>query len=189
MDTAIDPLDDLSEQDLAKVEELAKKCLVEGATLADVKGYTEDELEAVYHLAYNAYQQRKYDKAHRIFQFLVHHDHMESRFWMGLAASSQMSGSNKQAVTAYGMAAVLDATNPVPALHAGECYLALGDSENARKALDAVEYVSGLTGASAHARTRTRAAALAAALEKSESAPGGPSGAPRHPAEASEKEG
>ncbi len=188
MEAATDLLDALSENDLLRVEELAKKCLIEGATLADVRGYTEDELEAVYHFAHNAYQQRKYEEARQLFQFLVHNDHAESRFWMGLAASLQMSGGHKQAVTAYGMAAILDATNPRPALHAGECYLALGDPENARNAFNSVEFICGLPDASAHADLRMRAAALAAAIDIAAPAPGSPANAPRQPEETPEQD-
>lgn len=188
MEAATDILDTLSENDLLRVEKLAKNCLMEGATLADVRGYTEEELEAVYHFAHNAYQQRKYDEARRLFQFLVHNDHAESRFWMGLAASCQLSGSHEQAVTAYSMAAVLDATNPRPALHAGECYLALGDMKNARKAFDAVEFICGLPSASAHADLRKRAAALAVALEQANPQPVGPVDAAHRRRETPEKD-
>lgn len=166
-----DVLASLSESKLLAVEELAKKCLIEGATLADVRGYTEDEMEAVYNFAHNAYRQRKYEEARQLFQFLVENDHAESRFWMGLAASYHMSGSYDQAVTAYGMAAVLDATNPRPAFHAGECYIAMKDSKNARKALDAVEFICGLPGASAHADLRKRAAVLSAKIGKANRSP------------------
>ena len=168
MQAETDILDSLSENDLLRVEELAKKCLIDGATLADIRGYTGDEMEAVYHFAHNAYQQRKYAEALRLFQFLVHNDHAETRFWMGLAASYHMSGSHRQAVTAYGMAAVLDATNPRPALHAGECYLAMGDRQNARKAFEAVAFICGLRGASEHEALRKRAAALVAAIDNAD---------------------
>ena len=122
-------------------------------------------MEVVYHFAHNAYQQRKYEEALRLFQFLVQNDHAETRFWMGLAASYHMSGSHRQAVTAYGMAAVLDATNPRPALYAGECHLAVGDRQNARKAFEAVAFVCGLPGATGHDAVRSRAAALLAAMD------------------------
>lgn len=168
MNTPTDILESLSESDLLVVEELAKKCLIEGAVLSDVRGYTDDEMEAVYHFAHNAYRQRKYTEAAHLFQFLVQNNHTESRFWMGLAASYHLSGSHEQAVTAYGMAAVLDATNPRPALHAGECYLAMKDPRNARKAFEAVDFICGLPGARAHETLRKRAAALLAAVDRSD---------------------
>jgi len=138
---AIDPFEAIADEQLQTVEELAKKCLLEGATLGAVRGYSSDELEAVYGLAHNAYQQRKYEQAVKLFLFLVENDHAEHRFWMGLAAAYQMAEEHRKALVAFGMVAVLDATNPWPSIHACECYLALGERESARLALDAAEGV------------------------------------------------
>ena len=150
---AIETLESLSDAQLLTVEELARKCLTEGGTLADVRGFTDDEMEAVYNFAHNAYRQHRYEDAERLFYFLAENDHTESRFWMGLGASHQMMGGYEQAVTAYGVAAVLDATNPQPPLRACECFLVLRDWNAARKALDAVGLICGATGgAGVHAR-------------------------------------
>ena len=166
---ATDVLDDLTDAQLATVEELARKCLEHGAALADVRGYTQDEMEAVYSLAHNAYRQRKYDEATKLFYFLAENDHTESRFWMGLGASLQMSGRPAQALAAYGMAAVLDATNPEPPLHACECYLATHDLEGARKALDAVTLICDATGgADMHGEVLRRTTFLSEAIDKAD---------------------
>ena len=157
----------LTEQEVVAVEELAKKCLMEGAALADVRGYTEDEMEAVYHLAYNAYRQGKYPDARTLFQFLALNDHLESRFWMGLAATCQVSGDYPQAVAAYEMAAVLEATNPWPPFHAGECYRAMNDWEKSRAALQAVEFLcEAADGEGEHGELRARAAQLSRVVER-----------------------
>ena len=160
-----DTLEALTDRELSTVEELARQCLEQGAALGDIRGYTADEMDAVYLLAHNAYQQHKYDDARKLFYFLAENDHTESRYWMGLAACLQLTGEHTEAVAAYGMAALLDATNPEPPLRACECYLALRDLAAARKALDAVEFVCQSTGgAQAHAATLKRAALLAAAV-------------------------
>jgi len=160
-----DVLEALTDRDLLTVEELARQCLGQGAALGDIRGYTADEMDAVYLLAHNAYQQRKYEDARKLFYFLAENDHTESRYWMGLAACLQLTGEYTEAVAAYGMAAILDATNPVPPLHACECYLALHDLAAARRALDAVEFVCETTGGgTAHASTLKRAALLSAAV-------------------------
>ena len=160
-----DVLEALTDRDLSTVEELARQCLEQGAALGDIRGYTADEMDAVYLLAHNAYQQRKYGDAGRLFYFLAENDHTESRYWMGLAACLQLTGEHTEAVAAYGMAALLDATNPAPPLHACECYLALHDLAAARKALDAVEFVCETAGGeAAHAAILKRAALLSAAV-------------------------
>ena len=166
MQTAAHALESLTDDQLLTVEALAMKCLGQGATLADVRGYSDDEMEAVYHFAHNAYRQRKYEDAKELFRFLAENDHTESRFWMGFAATWQMTGGHEQAATAYGVAAVLDATNPRPPLHACECYLAMNDPETARKALDAVELICEETGGEAvHGDLLRRVALLASAIE------------------------
>lgn len=163
-----DILESLSDRELATVEELARQCLEHGATLGDLRGYTAEEMDAVYLLAYNAYQQHKYDDARRLFYFLAENDHIESRYWMGLAASLQQTGDHQEAIAAYGMAALLDATNPEPPLRACECYLALHDLAAARKALDAVELVCETTGGEGvHSATLKRLALLSASLDAS----------------------
>ena len=166
MEAVTDALEALTDQDVVAVEALAKKCLMEGAALADVHGYTEDEMEAVYLLAYNAYRQGKYPDARKLFQFLALNDHVESRFWMGLAATCQVSGEYRQAVAAYEMAAVLEATNPWPPFHAGECYAAMNDWETCAKALEAVEILcEAAAGEEDHAELRARAARLSRTVE------------------------
>lgn len=166
MAAVTDTLEALTDQEVVAVEELAKKCLMQGAALADVQGYTEDEMEAVYHLAYNAYRQGKHPDARKLFQFLALNDHLESRFWMGLAATCQASGDYRQAVAAYEMAAVLEATNPWPPFHAGECYMAMNEWEKSAKALQAVEILCDATaGEGDHAELRARAAQLSRIVE------------------------
>ena len=135
-----DPID-ITDDELALVEALGKRCLMEGATLGAVRGYTGDELEAVYNLAHNAYRQRKYRQAVELFQFLVENDHAEHRFWMGLAAAHQMADEPNKALIALGMTTLLDATNPWPSIHACECYITLGNSDQARLALNSAEGV------------------------------------------------
>lgn len=164
---ADDLLEALTDGQLATVEELARDCLERGATLADIRGYTDDEMEAVYRFAHNAYQQHRYDDARKLFQFLAENDHTESRFWMGLGASLQMTAAYEEALAAYGVAAVLDATNPEPPLRAAECYLAEGALDGAGKAVDAVRLVCEAIGPGpAATEARQRASLLASAIER-----------------------
>ena len=169
MQDPFDALESLTDEQLLTVEQLAGRCLTEGATLADVRGYTGDEMEAVYNFAHNTYQQRRYDDARKLFQFLAENDHTEGRFWKGLAACQQMTGRHEQAVAAYGVAALLDATDPQTPLRACECYLAMDDLEGARKALDAVRLICSATGGeTTHGEALKRAALLDSAIAATE---------------------
>ena len=169
VDAAAAALERLSDGQLATVEELARRCLGSGATIADVRGYTDDEMEAVYAFAHNAYRQGKYDDAAKLFYFLAENDHTDSRFWMGLGACLHMTGGHDQALAAYAVAAVLDATNPEPPLCAAECYLATGTFDGARKALDAVRLICDEAVApEEQRRVLGRVAVLAAAIDSTE---------------------
>ena len=130
-----------SDLQLQKLQELVVECLVDGIPLSAVKGFDDDEIEAVYNVAYNLYQQRQYGKAEQLFTFLTVHEHTDSRFSLGLGGCYQLAEKYQQAITAYSCAALVDATNPMPAFHACECYMALADWENARKAIVAIEMI------------------------------------------------
>ncbi len=129
---------ELTDEQLKTVEKLAVQCLKSGIPLSVVKGYSTEELEAVYNVTYNLYQQQKYEDAKTLFQFLTLHEPAEGRFWLGLAACYHRLAEHESAINAYSCAALVDATNPIYAFHAGECYLAMEDWENAKKAIEAV---------------------------------------------------
>lgn len=121
------------------IMEAARKFLGEQATLKEFKGISNAELEAVYSLAFGYYQTGKYDEAGKLFQFLVLFDHLNPKFWLGMGAVQQVKKDYKGAITSYAYGSFLDLTNPKPQLHAAECYLALGDKENALSALEALD--------------------------------------------------
>ena len=125
--------------DTAKISEGVKALIEKGATLKQLKGVTNAELEAVYSLAYGYYRTGKYDEALKLFQFLVLFDHLNQKYWMGLGAVQQVLKDYQGAVTSYGYSSFLKLDNPKPQLHAAECFLALGDRRNAASTLEALE--------------------------------------------------
>ena len=102
------------------------------------EGISNDELEAVYSLAFGYYKTGRYDDASKLFQFLVLFDHLNAKFWFGMGAVQQVKKDYKNAVTSYAYCSFLDLSNPKPQFHAAECYLALGDKANAASALEAL---------------------------------------------------
>ena len=122
----------------AQIEEAAKK-FMNGSTIKELKGITNDELEAVYSLAFNYYRSGKFDEAEKLFNFLVFFDHLNQKFWMGVGAVRQVKKDFTGAVQAYGYASFLDLKNPKPQLHAAECFLAMGDKRNAASSLEALD--------------------------------------------------
>lgn len=117
----------------------AESFIKDGTTLKEFKGISNDELEAVYSLAFGYYQTGRYEEAAKLFQFLVLFDHLNAKYWFGLGAVQQVSKDYKNALTSYGYSSFLDLSNPKPQLHSAECFIALGDKENAASALTALD--------------------------------------------------
>ena len=123
----------------AGIKEAAKKFL-EGSTIKELKGITNNEMEAVYSLAFNYYRTGKFEEAEKLFSFLALFDHLNPKFWMGVGAVRQVRKDFSGAVQAYGYASFLDISNPKPQLHAAECFLAMGDKRNAASSLEALDH-------------------------------------------------
>ena len=100
--------------------------LLNEKSIASMVGFSNDELEAVYTLAYNFHQQKHYEKAIPLYNFLVLYCHTEVRYWMGQACCLHVSKKYDMAVCAYVSASILDPLNPIYAFHSGECLLSLG---------------------------------------------------------------
>jgi type III secretion system low calcium response chaperone LcrH/SycD len=124
----------------AEAETIAVKpaaAIFEGATFKDIAGLDKQDLEAVYHLAYNQYEQGQYAEAERTFQVLCFHDHLSPRFWLGLGAARQQLRDYPGAIMAYSMVPEIGAADPRAPLRAAECYIALGLFEEAVSGLEA----------------------------------------------------
>jgi type III secretion system low calcium response chaperone LcrH/SycD len=118
----------ISETDLETIFNAIGK----GSTIGDVAGLSQNALEAGYGLAFNLYSAGNYADAEKLFSALCVYDHHDERFWNGLAGSRQAIGNLEGAIDAYNMATVASALgDPAPSVHAGLCYLKLGDAENA----------------------------------------------------------
>ena len=124
--------------DTDKLAEGIKSLVKDNATLKQVKGVTNGELEAVYSLAFGYYRTGKYDEALKLFQFLVLFDHLNAKFWFGLGATQQAVKDYQGAVASYGYCSFLNLENPKPQYHAAECFLAIGDKRNAASSLEAL---------------------------------------------------
>lgn len=148
--------------------------LMSGQTMEGAVGRSVKSQEAAYHLAYTFYTQAKYAEAMRIFAFLLTSNHADRRFHNGFAACLQMQGRHQDAMKYYGIASMLDLTDPEPPLHTAECHLALGNRAEARQSLDYA-----LTQARAHAHHRgfvERIEALLSFLDRAEAGGAPPAG-------------
>ena len=109
-------------------------------TVRELKGVTDEEMNAVYTVAHNFYVTGRYADAETIFRFLVMFDHLNVKYWMGLGAVHQAQKHFKDALAAYAnVVGNLDIENYKAAFYAAECFLALGDKTNAQNAIAQVK--------------------------------------------------
>lgn len=101
----------------------------------DLKDLTQKEREILYSAGYALYQEGHYEKSAGLFTKLVLHFPYESRFWKGLASNRQMQKDYRAALQAWGVFALLSGHSPDAHYHAAECYLSLGEVDEAKKAL------------------------------------------------------
>ena len=129
-------MDKITEEKIAE----AAKAFATGATLKEVRGITNDELEAVYSFGFGYYNTGRFEDAQKLFEFLVLFDHLNTKYWFALGAVQQARKDFQKAIASYGYSSFLDLENPKPQFHAAECYLALGDKANAASAVMALEH-------------------------------------------------
>ena len=117
----------------------AEAMVKDGATMKQIRGISNEELEAVYSLGFGYYTTGKFEEAQKLFEFLVLFDHLSTKYWFALGAVQQARKDYQKAIASYGYSSFLDLENPKPQFHAAECYLALGDKDNAASAIMALE--------------------------------------------------
>ena len=127
-----------------ETKDMAKKLFQDGATLGELKGITPRELNAVYQMGLGFYNTGRYDDAEKVFSFLVMFDHLEPKYWLAAGAVQQVKKNFEKAKAAYVQAAMLDIHGPKPQYYVAECYLALGQKDDAIASLETLlEYCNG----------------------------------------------
>ena len=113
--------------------------ILNGATVAEASGISQDTLESLYALAHGLYTSSNYHDAQVVFQALTLYNPNDYRFWLGLAGCRQAQGQYESAIEAYQMAGVASQLkNPEPFFHAAHCLVKLGRREDAESALQGV---------------------------------------------------
>jgi len=124
-----------------QVEAIAARCLdvVEGrATLADASGYTPAELETLYERGYHAWNRGECDEATELFAFLALQQPLDRRFPFAFACALKEQGEYRHALALFSQTLAMQANDPFAPFHIAECLQALGETDAARDALDAV---------------------------------------------------
>jgi type III secretion system low calcium response chaperone LcrH/SycD len=144
-----------------ELKELVDK-VAAGATLKDLRGISDADVETVYTVGFNLYNQGKYGEAEPLFEFACLYSNTDPRYWVALGSCRQMLKSYKSAIDAYGFGFLLDSENPWPVVHTAVCYMALSDRDNAKDALSLAEQT--ITMGKPDAAASQRIAALRQAL-------------------------
>jgi type III secretion system low calcium response chaperone LcrH/SycD len=153
---------DIDVSDLSPVQKKALEVLGAGGTLKDLRGLSSEDIETIYAIGFNLYNQGKYDQAEPMFQFACLYAHLEPRYWMALGNCRQMSKNYQPAIDAYGFAYMLKIDDPWPPIQAAICYLAMKDKNLAGESLSLAAKVA--EQGQANETARQRIAALRQAL-------------------------
>jgi type III secretion system low calcium response chaperone LcrH/SycD len=127
---------DLEISGLTPQQKAALGVLAAGGGLKDLRGLSDEHLEAIYAIGFNLYNQRKYAEAEPVFQFACLYGSTRSHYWLALGNCRLMLTKYEAAIDAFGFAYLFDSDNAWPAIQTATCHLALGDKANAKDALE-----------------------------------------------------
>jgi type III secretion system low calcium response chaperone LcrH/SycD len=130
------------QEPMSPLAEKIYSVLKKGTPLYQVKGMSKQHMENLYAIAYNLYSAEKYEEAGKLFQTIVFYNHLDKKSWLGAAGSAEMLKDYHKALIAYSYVSLLDKSDPLPALHAFDCHLALKNYPKALAALEAVILLS-----------------------------------------------
>ena len=123
--------------DLATPQGLADAFLHHGVTLASIKGLDDDDLEALYAVAWARLAEGRAHDAVDDLLLLVTHDPWVPRFQFAYGLALQRLGQYEAAARHYAQALLMDATDAACLLRTGECLEQLGHAAQAEEALRA----------------------------------------------------
>lgn len=123
---------------IISVEELIKN-IQDGYSIAAAIGFSKENLEAVYTTGYQFFNQGKYEKAMKLFGFLLIQEQSDRRFFLAFGTCLQMLNEPDEAIKYLGISSVWEPSDPVPAVQIAECLLSLGRSSEANDLLKKID--------------------------------------------------
>jgi type III secretion system low calcium response chaperone LcrH/SycD len=121
----------LSEEYLARLEEITLRVYEGKSTLQIEKGITAEEMETVYSHGYTLFQGGRSDDALAIFQYLALHDPLEPKYFTAVAACLEERHDYEAAARHYLQALLLSKNDPMPGYRGALCLRAVGKMEEA----------------------------------------------------------
>ncbi len=130
-------------------EETIKTCIDVSELLSQGKMRVRDalqipqkNLEMLYAIAYNLYQDNKIEKANNIFTLLCTYDPMDIRFWEGLGATLKLLKRYNEAICAYGILIQIHALKISYYLDLTECFIKTKQLETAKQCCELVIFMA-----------------------------------------------
>jgi type III secretion system low calcium response chaperone LcrH/SycD len=109
---------------IVSVKKLIKN-IQEGYSIAEAMDFSKDKLEAVYTTGYQFFNQGKYEKALKLFGFLLIHEQSDRRFFIAFGTCLKMLNVPDEAIKYLAIASVWEPSDPIPAVQIAECLLSL----------------------------------------------------------------
>jgi type III secretion system low calcium response chaperone LcrH/SycD len=123
---------------IISVEELLKN-IQEGYSIAAAVGFSKEKLEAVYTTGYQFFNQGKYEKAMKLFGFLLIHEQSDRRFYIAFGTCLQILNAPEEAIKYLSIASVWEPSDPVPAVQIAECLISMKRSSEAYDLLKKID--------------------------------------------------
>lgn len=125
-----------------KTMEMVRSAVVEGITLKDVHGISEEMMESLYAYAHDFYGKGQLDEAEKFFRFLCLYDFYNIDYIMGLAAVCQIKKQYAKAIGLYAVAFGLGKNDYRPMFFTGQCHLFESKAAKARQCFEIVAQYS-----------------------------------------------
>ncbi|MFS8563006.1 MAG: tetratricopeptide repeat protein [Rhabdochlamydiaceae bacterium] len=105
------------------------------AAPANIHALSEEEKEGLYAFAFDAYTCGNYEEGVKVFKHLIAVASLTPKYWKGLASCLQQSGNLEEAISSWAMVVLLDENDAMAHFHAAQCLTAIGNKEDALKAI------------------------------------------------------
>ncbi len=125
-------------ENIISAKELIKN-IQEGYSIATAMGFSKEKLEAIYATGYQFFNQGNYEKAMKLFGFLLVHEQSDRRFFIAFGTCLQMLNAPEDAIKYLSIANILEPSDPAPAVQIAECLFAINRSGEAYDLLKIID--------------------------------------------------
>lgn len=116
------------------------RLLSKGNTLAQLASITDEQMDALYALAYQYYNAKNYSDALKIFKVLSIYDSSNEKYYMGVASCEHGLKNYEKAADMYSLACALGGLiDPKPMFFAAICLLKVNQKDRATVALESTK--------------------------------------------------